>query len=93
MIQYAAKGLEPDLALSDVLVPVHARAERSFRIVHVHDSDAIEPYRAVNSQERGFKPIGRAKIPTSREGVRGINADAERKVGTSVEYAPQFFKA
>ncbi len=58
MIQDHAERLEPDLPFSDVLVPVDPRAERHFRIIHVHHQHAIEPHRFIDLAKCGFQTFG-----------------------------------
>ena len=93
VIQDAAEGFEADFALTDMFVTIHARTVMGFRIVDVDDVYAIEADSAINRLQRGFESFGSAQIPSGRESMRGINANAEGKIGCRVQDGAQLFEA
>jgi hypothetical protein len=54
MFQDHSKRVEPDLAFSDVLVPVDPRSQAHLRIIHVHHQHAMQPHRLIDLAKRGF---------------------------------------
>src|SRR5580658_7053406 len=74
MIQNPAERRKPDLALSDVLVPVHARAHRHLRVVYVHHENAIEPYNAIHIAQRGEQTLLGMNAPAGGKNMCRVNA-------------------
>src|SRR3954451_12740329 len=77
IIQQEAKGLDADLAVADVLMPVDARAERLLRIVEMKRADIFDSDVRFERIDRPFVIVAIAKLVSRGEDVAGIETDAD----------------
>ena len=85
VIQNSAKRFRADFAFADMLVAIHARTERGFRIVYVQHEDAVESHRAVDQPQGRFEAFGGANIVTRGKDVSGVNADTDIQISAAFE--------
>ena len=93
MIEYPPERFETDPAFADMFMPVHTRAQRRLRIVHVNHGDPVESNRAANILQRGLQALSRAQIPPGGKQVGRIDADAQRQFRACVDDSLQLFEA
>src|SRR5207249_10431926 len=72
-----AECVQADLALSDVLMPVHPRAARGFGIVQMNGSEAIESDYAIEFAKRFLSPGFAADVAAGSENVRGVQTNTK----------------
>src|SRR5207249_7170486 len=75
--QQPAKGAEAEAAPADVLVAIEPPAERALRVVQVEGDDPADAQAGVELGECGRVAGGRAQVVARREGVLGVQADAQ----------------
>ena len=68
VVQEEAKGVGSDPSPTDVLVPVDAAAEGSFRVIYVYDTEPFEPQDVVEGLQ-GF--------PVATSGHDGVSRDED----------------
>ena len=68
----------PELALADVLVPVHARAEIGLGVVQVESKHLFQPNQRTDFTDGGIPALGRADVVAGRKEMSGIKTDAKR---------------
>ena len=71
------KGLLPDFALADVLVPIHARAQVGLGVVQMECEDLLEPNQRGDFTDRGIPAFGCSDVVAGGEEVRSIQTDAQ----------------
>ena len=91
--QDAPKRLQADIALADVLVPIHARTERRLRIVHVQHGNALEPHGAIERRNRLRKPRFGVDFVAGFEGMRRVQTNSQRQIRRGVEDRSQLLEA
>ena len=96
MIEDAAKPLHSNIALPDVLVPVHAGAQWRFGVVGVDYHDAAEPEYTAGGAHSLLQAGGVGHIVACGQRVRGVQAvaDAEaRAAGGGAADLGEFLEA
>src|SRR5215218_1155408 len=77
----AAQRLGADVAEAEVPVAVYARVVGGLRVVEVDGEHVLKLDVRVERVERGREAVFVAYVVAGREGVRGVEADAEVEVG------------
>src|SRR5271166_685163 len=72
-----AERIEADLPLADVLVPVHARIERRFRIVQMQGRQPVASDEMIKACEYPLDADRGGDVVAAGEEMRSIEADAE----------------
>src|SRR5207244_3930947 len=96
MRQDAPERVLAYVSLSDVLMPVNARAQRRFRIVGMDQLHVLHAENAIRVAYRLEQSRLAADIEAGREQMAGIQAISDgqvRETGRQVAYGVQFFKA
>src|SRR5207253_5467705 len=94
VIHQPAKGERPDLALADVLVPIHPGAQRLHAVVEMEGLDERHAQHAIESLEcRLVAAVGADVVPGS-EDVAGIEADRHPlRALAQVAHGPQLLES
>src|SRR4029077_6480347 len=69
--------VQADLALSDVLMPVHPGAARGFGIVQMNSSETVESDYAIEFAKRSLSPGFAADVVAGGENVRGVQTNTK----------------
>jgi hypothetical protein len=77
IVDDSAEPVEPDVPLADVLVPVDAARERTLRVVHVPDAQALEPDDALELRDGGIVAFLRRDVVAGREQMARVETHAE----------------
>src|SRR3954451_17049993 len=77
VVQQESKGLDTDLSVADVLMPVDARAERLLRIVEMKRADVFDSDVRFERIDRPLVIVAIAKLVSRGEDVAGIETDAD----------------
>src|SRR3954451_4649400 len=77
VVQQEAKGLDADLAVADVLMPVDARAERLLRIVEMKRADIFDSDMRFERIDRPLVFVAIADLVSRGEDVARIETDAD----------------
>src|SRR6267143_2157025 len=93
MRQQPPKRFGSDLTLANVLVTVHAPAERDLRIIHVKNRHALEADGAIDQLERRGQSSFALDVIARCEKVRGIEASGYADTSESIEHLADFFQA
>jgi len=77
VVEEGTEGLEADLPLPDMLVPIQPRPEPLLGVVQVEGAEPVQANQPVEGLERGCEPFLAADIVAGREEVAGVEAEAE----------------
>src|SRR3954452_937659 len=77
VIQQETKGLDADLAVADVLMPIDARAERLLRVIEMKRADVFDSDVRFERIDRPLVIVAIAKLVSRGEDVAGIETDAD----------------
>src|SRR3954453_17548175 len=77
VVQQEAKGLDTDLAVADVLMPVDARAERLLRVVEMKRADVVNSDVRFERIDCPFVIVAIAEFVSRGEDVARIETDAD----------------
>src|SRR3954451_21843471 len=77
VVQQKSKGLDADLAVADVLMPVDPRAERLLRVVEMKRADVFDSDVRFERIDRPLVIVAIAKLVSRGEDVAGIETDAD----------------
>src|SRR5262245_56985828 len=82
-----------DMSLADVPVPIDARVVSRLRVIEVHGAHIPESDSPLDYRDRRFQSIRFPNVIAGSEGMRGIDANAERQFWTRFDDGAQMFEA
>src|SRR3954452_14006810 len=77
VVQQKSKGLDADLAVADVLMPIDTRPKRLLRIVEMERADVFDSDVRCECVDRPLVVIAVAEFVSRGEDVAGIETDAD----------------
>src|SRR5882672_9224958 len=90
---HAAQGVAADVSFADVPVAIDSRIVRGPRVVEVNCAYFAGTNCVFEFVDQGFQTIFLTKVVAGGERVRGVKANAQRKLGTGIHDYAQMLEA